>query len=301
MPYPISSDVTAGQPTAASQYNNLRLDLTRIGEPSWQSCGRLTLTTGVPVTLADVTGAGTVYFTPYKGNAISLYDTTYNTWKAHNFGELSISLAGKTINTNYDVFLWENAGNLELVLTAWASDTARSIALSLLAGIYVKSTVLTQRYLGTVRCNGAGTTEDSEANRYLFSHLNPALKTLFRQEATATWTYVTAAWRLTNAAAANSVRWLTGIVENSPFLAFECDCKHSAGTALIGIGIDAVDPVSNATMRDTVGNTITTTLTPLVAVGNHIANMMEWASGATATFYGTTNGHACQLHGTLLC
>lgn len=38
--------------------------------------GRLTLTTGVPVTIADVTGASavTIRFTPYKGNRLPLYD-----------------------------------------------------------------------------------------------------------------------------------------------------------------------------------------------------------------------------------
>lgn len=38
--------------------------------------GRLTLTSGTPVTTTDVTGAQTVYFTPYKGNRITLYDGT---------------------------------------------------------------------------------------------------------------------------------------------------------------------------------------------------------------------------------
>ena len=34
--------------------------------------GRLTLSTSTPVTITDVTG-GTIYFTPYKGNKVSLY------------------------------------------------------------------------------------------------------------------------------------------------------------------------------------------------------------------------------------
>lgn len=34
--------------------------------------GRLTLTSGTPVTTSDVTAATTIYFTPYKGNRIAL-------------------------------------------------------------------------------------------------------------------------------------------------------------------------------------------------------------------------------------
>ena len=38
--------------------------------------GRLTLTSGTPVTTNDVTAATTIYYTPYKGNAIQLYNGT---------------------------------------------------------------------------------------------------------------------------------------------------------------------------------------------------------------------------------
>ncbi len=52
--------------------------------------GRLTLTTGVPITTGDVTGAATVYFTPYKGNIISTYNAT--NWVAETFSEVNLAL-----------------------------------------------------------------------------------------------------------------------------------------------------------------------------------------------------------------
>lgn len=50
--------------------------------------GRLTLTTAVPVTTADVTAALVVYFTPYKGDVIPTFDGTR--WKLQTFTEKSI-------------------------------------------------------------------------------------------------------------------------------------------------------------------------------------------------------------------
>lgn len=50
--------------------------------------GRLTLTTNVPVTTSDVTNASTIYFTPYKGNIIWLYDGVR--WVSLNFPQISI-------------------------------------------------------------------------------------------------------------------------------------------------------------------------------------------------------------------
>ena len=44
--------------------------------------GRLTLTSGVPITTEDVDSAGSVYFTPFKGNCIGLKSAD-GSWKLH--------------------------------------------------------------------------------------------------------------------------------------------------------------------------------------------------------------------------
>src|SRR5688572_30068462 len=56
--------------------------------------GRLTLTTATPVTSADVTGATTVYFTPYNGNEVELYDGA--DWVVKTFSELSQTTSDST-------------------------------------------------------------------------------------------------------------------------------------------------------------------------------------------------------------
>lgn len=83
--------------------------------------GRLTLTTGLPVTTADVTGATTVYFTPNKGSKVALYSGSV--WALFTLTERSLAL-GTLVNAQaYDVFLYNNAGTLTLEFAEWANAT----------------------------------------------------------------------------------------------------------------------------------------------------------------------------------
>ena len=71
--------------------------------------GRLTLTSGTPVTTSDVTAATTVYWTPYNGSKVSLYDGTR--WKLYAFTERSLSIPSSVYRI-YDIFLYDNSGTL---------------------------------------------------------------------------------------------------------------------------------------------------------------------------------------------
>lgn len=84
--------------------------------------GRLTLTSGLPVTTSDVTGASTVYYTPAVGNLISLYDGTA-TWTPLTFTELSVALSGLVTGQGYDVFAYNNSGVVALETAEWANAT----------------------------------------------------------------------------------------------------------------------------------------------------------------------------------
>jgi hypothetical protein len=83
-------------------------------------CGRLSLTSGTPVTVSDVTAATTLYFALYGGNEIALYNGT--NWQVFAISELSISIPATT-NQMYDVFVNYNAGTPALAVTAWTNDT----------------------------------------------------------------------------------------------------------------------------------------------------------------------------------
>ena len=81
--------------------------------------GRLTLVSGVPNPKQDQTAKTTLYWTPYNGNQISLYDGA-STWNTRTFSEISLALGTLTDATMYDVFLYDNAGTVTIdTLVAW--------------------------------------------------------------------------------------------------------------------------------------------------------------------------------------
>ena len=54
--------------------------------------GRLTLTSGVPVTEADVTGASGIILTPYLTDCSATYSPTTGTFEPVQFGEMALAL-----------------------------------------------------------------------------------------------------------------------------------------------------------------------------------------------------------------
>ncbi|MEW6166056.1 MAG: hypothetical protein AB1642_13440 [Pseudomonadota bacterium] len=184
-----------------------------ITPPSLQDF-RLSLQNGVPVTTADIAGAGTLYCVPYKGNHIALYDGAK--WVVRQSAQFSLALAGLTAGKPYDVFVYDNAGVPTLDLgAAWTSDTVRAEGLALLNGVYVKDGAPTRRYLGTFYATGAATTEDSEQNRYLWNYYHRVRKIIRKRESdVSSWTQANGAWRYANADNTNCVNFVRGLNED---------------------------------------------------------------------------------------
>lgn len=254
--------------------------------------GRLTLTSGTPVTTADVTAATVVYFTPYKGNRATLYDGT--AWNIYNFTELSISLGSDAANTNYDVFGYISAGALAIERLAWTNATTRATALTTQDGVLVKSGDATRRYLGTYRTTGTiGQTEDSFAKRFLWNYNNRAERALRIVEATNSWTYTTATLRQANNSTANQVAvvvgWAEVMLEVSVVAAVAND-NASPPQVVVGIGEDTTTTILATTIgrihvpRASSGGVtqVRADARTYPAVGYHFYAWLEY-SGATGT------------------
>src|SRR5205814_300284 len=76
--------------------------------------GRLTLTTGKPVMPADATAQATIYYTPFQGNLVPIYDGS--ALGLQTFAEITLALdTSNHLATNlYDVFVWNNASTIQL-------------------------------------------------------------------------------------------------------------------------------------------------------------------------------------------
>jgi hypothetical protein len=261
--------------------------------------GRLTLTSGTPVTVTDVTAATTVYFTPYNGSKIALYDGV--AWAVYVFAEIPLPLAGLSANVNRDVFAVAVAPNVTLSYRDWSSDTARNIPLALQDGVLVLSGQPTYRYLGTIRTTGTvGQCEDSLTKRYVWNYAHRVRRPLFRSESTSSWPYTTAAWRQANGNAANQVEVVIGVAESLISLV----CLGAAGNptggvnVVVGIGEDTVTAPAAAQLIPFLttlgaGNqaVLVAMLSKLPLAGRHFYAWLEYSTATgTTTWAGSNQG-----------
>lgn len=227
--------------------------------------GRLTLTTAVPVTTGDVTGATTVYYTPHNRAWIKLYNGTR--WQSFALTELSQATSDTTKspaavanNSNYDVFVWNDAGTLRATRgPAWTSDTGRGTGagtteLEFFAGRYVNKVAVTNGpaarrglYVGTIRSDGSAQINDSFAKRHVWNMHNRFPRPMRAIEAATSWTYTTLTLRQANANAANQIDCVIGMPEVMVSAEVHSSFKNSAvnGTnALVGIGLDSTSALA---------------------------------------------------------
>jgi hypothetical protein len=254
---------------------------------------RLTLTTGTPVTTSDVTSASSVYLTPYTGNRICLFDGTSN-WAEYDSGEISVALSGLSSNTNYDVFVYDNAGVLTLdTPLAWSSNTVRATALTLQDGVWVKSGSTTKRYVGTFRATGTTTTADSGAKRFLFNANNRVPRRNLSNDSTFIWTYNSTTWAALNSGNAAWFReFVIGLLEIPPFAQLNILIEPAGGGSVpcVGIGLDSATPTSLSTVAQAAANVnvVATTCDVPSLVGYHYYQGSQRSSqnGVAQTFVG---------------
>ncbi|MGM4929701.1 hypothetical protein [Tardiphaga sp. 619_E2_N8_5] len=260
-----------------------------------QPFGRLTLTTGTPVTTSDVTGATSVYFTPFNGDMIALWNGT--NWVPTQFTETTLSLSGLAANTNFDVWGRLNAGVLALDTTAWTNDTTRATALATQNGIDVKSGDATRRLLGTFRTTGMiGQTADTSAFRFLSNRYNEVPRPMKVLEAASSWSYSTSTYRQANANTANQLDFLHCVPRMAAAeVIFAMSNTTTFGTLAGGIGVDSTTADSSTTRGQAVNPTTSGVFTAkanyagYIAAGRHILTWLEASTpnGGTMTEYGT--------------
>ena len=283
------------------------------GDSSWASIttttqpiticeGRLTLTSGTPVTTGDVTGAGTIYFAPYGGNRIALY--TGAAWTTVTFAEMSIAASGGTASKPHDIFLDYNGGSPALALLAWTDDTNRATALTTQDGVYVKNGDTQQRYLGTVWLDGSKQIADSEQDRHVWNYHNRRTRTLRRVESTNSWTYTTATYRQANGSTANSVNVLVGLNEDAVTVILSCGAYNSSsGVATeAALGLDSTSSPATNCIRNSVEISAAndyvaffSNFSGLVGLGRHDIVWLERSgSSGTTTWLGDEGGTTIQ-------
>jgi hypothetical protein len=200
--------------------------------------GRLTLETGVPVSTTDQTAKTVLYYTPYNGDYVALYDTVNTRWDLFQFTERSLSLSALAANTNYDVFIYDNSGTLTLETVAWsnsgAGTSARASAITQLDGVWVKDSDK-RRLLGTIRTTSTtGECEDSVIRRFVCNLSNSVFRALTKVDSISN-TYSTPTWRYFNADSTNKLETVSVLGQNFDLVV----SSHLVGQhASVGIGLN---------------------------------------------------------------
>jgi hypothetical protein len=235
--------------------------------------GRLTLSTGIPVTTGDVTGAGTIYYSPYLSAKLPLYDGT--NWALYDFSELSQSTGDITkspaavlANTNYDLFVWNDSGTLRCTRgPAWTSSTARGTGagtteLQQVNGRWVNKVSISNGpaaqhglYVGTVRSDGSALINDSVSKRHVWNMYNRRPRVMRVLESADNWEYHTGTWRQARASATNQLDVVRGLDEDLMAAKVRTQITAVAAGAygLVGIGLDATNALTTGCTNNAAG------------------------------------------------
>jgi hypothetical protein len=270
-------------------------------------CGRLTLESGVAISLSDQTAKSTIYFTPDGGDVVCIYDGTR--FVPRTFSELSRSISGLTSGKNYDVVAYWNGSAVVIDLApAWTSDTARNTAFSLLSGIYVNTSSFTTvmggvsisasqaTLIGTIRTTGTSTTEDSQTKRFVSNLWRPVFRPFNRTDATS-HTYSSTTVRGWNNASTHCLEWVTCIPRNSATLtlnaAFNASGAGSQG-ARVGVGSVTTAHIQWLDWNSTIipGMAIPLVVAPTLGYNIYYVTESATGSGNSNYYYYTFGGGA---------
>lgn len=285
-----------------------------------QPCGRITLTTGVPVMTSDVNAATTIFYTPYNGATIPLFDGT-SVWTMTTFTEVSQALSDTTKSPLaavggklYDVFGWSDAGTFRATRgPAWASSSGRGTGagtteLIYQDGILVNKIAITNgpaakkgTFLGTIQLSGlgsvnfitstpggaGGTTIASRLDVWnMYNRVNIVCVNI---DTTASYTYSLLTWREKNGSAGNEIIFLCGWVEDHFMAASNENAANStaAGLAFCGVGFNSTTVPSVASILGTMvagkQASATATMVGRPLLGTNFVTPLEEAQAAGVT------------------
>lgn len=321
-----AGDVTYTLPAADGSANDV-LTTNGSGTLSWAAGGsgsdsapmtpqgRLTLTAATPVMTAEAANQTTIYYTPYVGDLCPIYNGS--TWDNTQFAELSIAMAASAnwaANSNFDVYVYNDAGTLRLVTgAAWTNDTTRSESLTRVNGIWTNNASMTGRYgasstvtvaanrgtyVGTIRTTGSTGTTTWELGGtaaggdpgflYVWNCYNRLPVSVGVGDSTDSWTYSTTTIRSWNNSTSNRVTFVRGLNDDEMAAAFTSLHTHSGGAAIALVGLDSTSAMVGATgnVNTTSPNAVTSHWRGPPGLGMHYIQALEYSSGATGTFYG---------------
>jgi hypothetical protein len=291
-----------------------------------QPQGRLTLTSGVAVTTADVTGATSIFFTPSGGGVLPIWNGS--AFVPTSFSELTLALDATSAHAgyhqsgkNFDLFAVTDSGTVRLGTgPAWSSDTSRGTGAGTTELDFSKSGIPTNKnsitlrfgsasgntlsvaanqatYLGSFRAIADGQAADTKAQRLLYNAYNQTTRAVRVADPALSWTYSTASWRQANGSTSNQIDVLDGLggmVASLQSLSFSNNSTATQRQVRAGIGLDSTSGIASGSTggAGSVVNTSALIITSFhngsVGLGKHSLTWLEFGGGTdTQTWFGT--------------
>jgi YVTN family beta-propeller protein len=237
--------------------------------------GRLTLSSSSPVMTADATAQSTIYYLPYVGAVVPVYNGSSFVNETLGSSGISLALDSNSAHTGYqasgslfDIFAFMNSSVLTLGTgPAWTNSTTRSNALTQVSGIWVNNASITLRfgtasgntvsasanqatYLGTMYATANGQTgmqfkptgaAGGSGNVLgLYNACNRLSIRSIETDSTGSWTYATAAWRKVNNSASNSISFVDGLQQSSISTTYSVLGQINTSASLgVGVNLDS--------------------------------------------------------------
>lgn len=287
-----------------------------------QPQGYLTLTSATPIITNDVSAATAVYYTPFTGNLVPVWNGVR--FMPSVFAELTLSLSSShSASSLYDVFVFSDSGTLRLVTgPVWSTSTAGSGArgtgagttqLSRTNGLWVNTVAMTGRngnatysvgagygtYLGSLYIDGTNgqitchRTYGQSRKWGVWNAYNRQQILLKAGDSTASWTYTTATIRAANNSTANSISVFAGLAEEAIEFHYNNKAVNSAAGPNVrsGIGYNSTSAFSGFNgSRFITTNDLTTPDPPSIPPSRYIAPPGLGLNVATALEYSAASG-----------
>ncbi len=265
----------AGLTVGAGIYTNNTAPTPSVILAARRTDGRLTNLSGAPVQTSSTAGATSIYYAPYIGNLVSIYNGT--NLQAYQFTSSASDSVGLTLalgsnwaaNSAFDVFVTLVTGSPTLCTVPWTNTTTRATALAKYDGLWTNGALATCRYsnaattsmaanqgtyLGSFYTNGSTGTVDwklgssasggGAASLGVWNYYNRVTVTATVTDSETRYTYASSTYRQAGGSAGNQVAFMVGVIEDS-FHAIYLNAIATASTlntqAVVGLTLNATN------------------------------------------------------------
>lgn len=323
LPVTLTNGTNANANDVMSDLNHLRNCINSLTLVPVAPTGRLTLSSATPVMTADVSAATTIYYTPYIGARVPIYDGSQFVPFVFTQLTATTTTGNQVANGLYDLFVFSNAGIVTLAFgPAWTTATSRgsgagttqlqqvqglwtnqnAINLTNGATSYAGIAVNRATYVGTVAITASAGQMAMQFkpapavggnNTWLgvWNAYNRVTVRARSAESLLFWDYGSTTFRPVNNSTNNRINWVDGLQQSRILAQYNQNSGLIDAGAYCGVAWDSTTTPTGVRCNNQNYTTMTTSVNALgrdttILIGRHYVQALEAAQHGTPRFYG---------------